>query len=87
MIFEDRHKLGSPVDLDTAHLEGRVAEKLVEQVLAAAGGSFGRDMAERPFGDRVVGGEVLDRPARADGPRSKDVRVGGFCRLRRFATE
>jgi hypothetical protein len=65
MIFEDRHKLGSHVDLDTAHLEGRVAEKLVEQV---RGGRWRklrsrRDRASiwRPGRRR----EVLDRPAGA----------------------
>ena len=38
MVFEDRHELGSAVDLDTLDLEGRAAEELVEQVLGGAGG-------------------------------------------------
>jgi hypothetical protein len=77
MIFEDRHKLGSHVDLDTAHLEGRVAEKLVEQV---RGGRWRKLRSRR---DRasiwrpVVGvkclialpGRVLTRSRRSSGYR------------------
>jgi len=62
VVFEDRHELGSAVDLDPLDLEGRAGEELVEQVLGGAGGCGGRDMADRPFGDRIVGGEVFDRP-------------------------
>ncbi len=66
VVFEDRHELGSAVDLDPLDLEGRAGEELVEQVLGGAGGCGGRDMADRPFGDRIVGGEVFDRPVGTD---------------------
>lgn len=48
MVFEDRHELGSAVDLDTLDLERRAGEELVEQGLGGAGGCGGGDMADRP---------------------------------------
>jgi hypothetical protein len=45
-------------------LKGRAGDELVEQVLRGAGGCGGCNVPHGPFGDRVVGGEVFDRPVR-----------------------
>src|SRR5947209_12987565 len=66
MVFEDGHELGSAVELNTLELEGRAGEQLVEQVFCGLGGYGGGDVADCPFGDRVVGSEVLDRPDGSD---------------------
>ena len=66
MVFEDGHELGPAVDLDSPDLEGRAREQLVEQVPCGVGGGRGRNVADRPFGDRIVGGEVFDRPVGLD---------------------
>jgi hypothetical protein len=60
MVLDDGHELASAVDLDSRDLEEGAGEQLVEQAPCGAGGCGGRDVADRPFGDRVVGGEVLD---------------------------
>src|SRR6516225_2611550 len=66
MVFEDGHELGPAVDLDSPDLEGRAREQLVEQVPCGVGGGRGRNVADRPFGDRIVSGEVFDRPVGLD---------------------
>ena len=66
MILEDGHELGSSVDLDSFDLERGVGDELVEQVFCGGGGNDGGDVAEGPFGDRVIGGEVLDRSVGAE---------------------
>jgi hypothetical protein len=51
------HELASAVDLDGLHRERHVVEE-------ACGGLCGctvEGFADGPFGDRVIGGEVLDR--------------------------
>ena len=56
----------SSVDLDSFDLERGVGDELVEQVFCGGGGSDGGDVAEGPFGDRVIGGEALDRSVGAE---------------------
>ena len=60
MILEDGHELGSAVDLDAFDLERSGGDELVEQGFCGAGGSVGGHVGKGPFGDRVVGGEVLE---------------------------
>jgi hypothetical protein len=61
MALEEEHELGSAVDLDSSDVEGGADDELVEQGSCGAGGCGAGDVADRPFGDRVGGGEVLDR--------------------------
>ncbi len=65
-LFEGRHELASAVDLDAAHGERRFGDELFEQRGGAVCAGAGGDAAERPFGDGIVGGEVLDRLAGPD---------------------
>jgi hypothetical protein len=66
MVLEEGHELGTAVDLDTPDFEGRARKQLVEQDPCGAGGGGAGDVADRPFGDRIVGGEVFDRPVWPD---------------------
>jgi hypothetical protein len=54
MVLEDGHKLRSAVDLDAFDLEGGTDDELVEQDPCGPGGGGARDMADRPFGNRIV---------------------------------
>ena len=59
--FEDGFELGSAIDLNAPDSEGRFVNELVEQRLGAACARLPGDAADRPFGDRIIGSEVLDR--------------------------
>ncbi len=61
MVFEGGHELGSAVDLDAFDRKGSGGDELVKEDFGGVGGGFGRDVAEGPFGDGIVGGEVFDR--------------------------
>lgn len=58
--FEDGFELGSAIDLNAAYRERCFDQELVEQRLGAACARLPGDPADRPFGDRIIGGEVLD---------------------------
>ena len=61
MILENGPELGPTVDLDASDLKGRAGDEFVEQVPCGASGCGAGDVADGPFGDRIVGGEGLDR--------------------------
>lgn len=54
MVLEDGHQLGTAVDVDSPDLEGRAHEQLVKQVRSGLDGWGAGDVADRPFGDRIV---------------------------------
>jgi hypothetical protein len=59
--LEDRFELAAAIDLNAADGERRFNQELVEQRFAAGCARLCADAADGPFGDRVIGGEVLDR--------------------------
>ena len=59
--FELGHELASAVDLDGLHREGHVGCDFVEQACGGLGCGAVERFGDGPFGDRIVGGEVLDR--------------------------
>jgi hypothetical protein len=61
MVPEDGHQLGAAVDLDCADRERSVGEELVKRGFGAGRESLSGDTTKRPFGDRIVGGEVFER--------------------------
>ena len=65
-LLELSHELGSSVDLDGLDGEGHVGCDLVEETCGCLGGCAVEGFADRPFGDRVVGGEVFDRLGRGE---------------------
>ncbi len=58
--FELGLELGSAVDLDGLDGEGHVGEHLVEEACGRDCGGAVAGLADGPFGDRAIGGEVLD---------------------------
>jgi hypothetical protein len=59
--FEDGFELGSAIDLNAPDGEGRLSDELGEQRLGAGCARSCGDAADGPLGDRVIGGEMLDR--------------------------
>jgi hypothetical protein len=59
-VLEFGHELGTSVDLDRLHGEGRLDDDLVEEDRGRDGGCPAEGLGDGPFGDRVVGGEVFE---------------------------
>lgn len=81
-LLELGHELGAAVDLNGLDGKQLIGGDLVEE----AGGGLGGDAFRRPFGDRIVGGEVSDRlglgQVDVDGVDLGAVRLDGLSRSR-----
>ncbi|MGO9235762.1 MAG: hypothetical protein ACLP4V_17460 [Methylocella sp.] len=65
-VLEHGFELAVAIDLNAADGERRFGDELVEEGFGARRAGLQGDAADRPFGDRVVGREVLDRLVGAD---------------------
>ncbi len=63
-LLEGGLELRAAVDLNGFDGERGFGAELVEDGFGGLGRSFGRDAADGLFGDRIIGGEVVDRPVR-----------------------
>jgi hypothetical protein len=71
-LLKDGSELAPTIDLDASDLEGRLSDEFVEETLGGLRRSAGCDLADCPFGDRIVGGEVFDGDI---GPNIDDERI------------
>jgi hypothetical protein len=59
-LFELGHELGTSIDLDGFDGERHVSQHLVEEECRRSEGRAVESFGDGPFGDRIVGGGVLD---------------------------